>query len=474
MKKSLLILFTIFITVTAIFAQTPQSFKYQAVIRGSNGAVLQNQTVGLEISILQGSNTGPSVYTETWNIPTNEFGLVSLNIGEGSTSDNLSAVSWKADNYWVKIELDEAGGIDYTKMGTSKLLSVPYALYSKSPWESTGDTLFCVKDAQNRPVFIVYKDGVQVIVDTTATKSGASGRFLVSGRGNNKSKGTEMNFMDMTKKNYLIGNNVAPGISPTATTGIKNSILGYEAGNQIVDGYQHTLIGYQAGYKSIGGNSNVSVGNNAGYSSEYGVGNVNIGFSAGYSNNNNPGSNVFIGQASGAGNATGYQDVYIGYQAGSLASAGNKNVYLGASAGNWNKGSNNVFIGWNVGSTPSEVTISDKLYIDNSNTSTPLIWGDFENDSLKVFGRFNINDAYTFPTVDGASGQVLRTDGSGILSWSNATKSYKSDELNVLKTSVKNQQQQIEKLLKENEKIKNDNKNLELRIKKLEKLVSKL
>ncbi|RLD50203.1 MAG: hypothetical protein DRI94_09250 [Bacteroidetes bacterium] len=475
MKKTLLILVTIFISATATFAQTPQSFKYQAVIRGANGAVLQNQTVGIQISILQGSDTGPSVYTETWNLQTNEFGLVSLNIGEGSTSDNLSAVSWKADNYWVKIELDEAGGTDYTEMGTSKLLSVPYALYSKSPWESTGDTLFCVKDAQNRPVFIVFSDGVQVIVDTTATKSGASGRFLVSGRGINKNdKGTEMNFMDLTKKNYLIGNNVAPDIIPAVSTGIKNSILGYEAGHQLISGYEHTFIGYQAGYKSIGGNSNVSVGNNAGYSSEYGVGNVNIGFSAGYSNNNDPGSNVFIGQASGSGNATGYQDVYIGYQAGSLASAGDKNVYLGASAGNWNKGSNNVFIGWNVGSTASEVTISDKLYIDNSNTTSPLIWGDFANDILKVFGSFNINDVYTFPTVDGSSGQVLRTDGSGNLSWSNAAKSYKPDELNALKTSVKNQQQQIEKLLKENENIKNENKDLELRIKNLEKLMNKL
>ncbi len=472
MKKNLFFLFLIFITGITTFAQTPQSFKYQAVIRDVNGAVLQNQSVGLQISILQGSNAGPSVYSETWTKTTNEFGLISLNIGEGATSDNLSAVSWKADNYWVKVELDETGGTNYTEMGTSKLLSVPYALYSKSPWESTGDTLFCVKDAQNRPVFIVFSDGVQVIVDTTATKSGAGGRFLVSGRGINKSKGTEMNFMDMTKKNYLIGNNVAPNISPTGTTGIKNSILGYEAGHSLVSGYQHTFIGYQAGYNSTGGNSNIFIGNNAGLTTQNGIGNVYIGLNAGYYNNHSTGSNVFIGQNSGYYNTDGNENVYIGYQVGGNGANGTRNVYLGAYAGMNNSGSNNVFIGPNVG---YNVNTSDKLYIDNSNTSQPLIWGDFANRILKINGTFNINDVYSFPTVDGTNGQVLKTDGSGNLTWQNVTKlSDNSKEIILLKTSVKNQQQQIEKLFKENEIIKTENKNLELRIKNLEKLVSKL
>ena len=291
----------------------------------------------MQISILKGSETGLSVYTETWTVPTNNFGLVNLNIGvgDGSTTDDFSAITWGTDNYWLQVGLDKNGGTDYTVMGTSKLLSVPYALYSeKTPWTSSGDTLFCVKDAQDRPVFIVFSDGVQVIVDTTVTKSGAGGRFLVSGRGINKSdKGSEINFMDMTKKNYLIGNNVAPGLVPTPTTGIKNSILGYEAGNKLTTGYEHTFIGYQAGYSSVGGNSNIFIGNKAGYSSQYGVGNINIGFSAGYSNNNNPGSNIFVGQASGYSNADGFENVYIGYRAGQIGSIGENNVYLGAYAG---------------------------------------------------------------------------------------------------------------------------------------------
>ncbi|MCF6184793.1 MAG: hypothetical protein L3J56_09265 [Bacteroidales bacterium] len=313
MKKTLFILFITLFIGTAIFAQVPQGLKYQAVVRDVGGAILQNTTIGLQISILKGSETGPSVYTETWTVTTNNFGLVNLNIGvgEGSSTDDFSSITWGSDNYWLKVALDKNGGTNYTEMGTSKLLSVPYALYSEAPWVSSGDTisykpgnvgigtshpnaklevqsanndtLFCVKDASGRPVFIVYPDGAQVIVDTSSTKSGASGRFLISGRGISKTeKGTEMNFLDLTKKNYLIGNNAASGLIPSGSEGIKNSILGYEAGYSLTTGYQNTFIGYQAGHNSIGGNSNIFIGNNAGYHSEKSIGSVNIGYYAGY------------------------------------------------------------------------------------------------------------------------------------------------------------------------------------------------
>ncbi len=475
MKKILFIIIIIFFTGNTIFAQT-QGIKYQAVVRNASGAVLQNQTIGMRISILEGSVTGTSVYTETWNTQTNDFGLVNLTIGvgEGSTTDDFSAIDWGSNNYWMKIEMDEAGGSNYTEMGTSQLLSVPYALYSeKTPWTSSGDTLFCVKDAQKRPVFIVFSDGVQVIVDTTATKSGAGGRFLVSGRGlNKKDKGNEMNFMDMTKKNYLIGNNVAPDLVPTPTTGIKNSILGYEAGNKLTTGYEHTFIGYQAGYSSVGGNSNIFIGNKAGYSSQNGVGNINIGFSAGYSNNNNPGSNIFVGQASGYANANGFENVYIGYRAGQAGLIGENNVYLGAYAGRMNSGTGNVFIGSNVGNTyPSNSTVSNMLYIDNSSTATPLISGNFDdgNEEVHINGHFTFNqgvNSVTLPAGRGTSGQVLTTDGNGNTSWGANKSAENPKKTELLESEIQNQKLQIEKLLKEN-------KNLEARLTVLEKVINK-
>ncbi len=132
----------------SIFGQSPQSFKYQAVIRDASGNVLSNKNVGIEISILQGNETGTPVYTETWNLTTNQFGLIALNVGEGTTNDVFASVDWGNDLYFIKIAVDENGGTNYTDMGTSQLLSVPYALYANqsangtSQWINNGSSIF--------------------------------------------------------------------------------------------------------------------------------------------------------------------------------------------------------------------------------------------------------------------------------------------------------------------------------------------
>ena len=82
MKKITTLLF-VFIGLS-IFSQTPESFRYQAVVRDVSGTLLNNQTVGLRISIMETSVSGPSVYTETFNLSTNDYGLANLSIGAGS------------------------------------------------------------------------------------------------------------------------------------------------------------------------------------------------------------------------------------------------------------------------------------------------------------------------------------------------------------------------------------------------------
>jgi hypothetical protein len=83
------------------------------------------------MSILQGSISGPSVYTETFSAITNQFGLVTLNIGTGTVvSGTFSSISWGTNTFFMKTEMDPLGGSAYQAMGTSQLLSVPYALYS--------------------------------------------------------------------------------------------------------------------------------------------------------------------------------------------------------------------------------------------------------------------------------------------------------------------------------------------------------
>jgi len=130
MKK--ILFFTVAILFAlASFSQSPNSFKYQTVVRDFSGNVMANQNVSFQISILQGSASGSSVYTETHSITTNDFGLVNINIGEGSTSDDFYSIDWSLGPYFIQIELDENGGTSYSLMGTSQLLSVPYAMYAK-------------------------------------------------------------------------------------------------------------------------------------------------------------------------------------------------------------------------------------------------------------------------------------------------------------------------------------------------------
>jgi len=109
----------------------PQSFKYQAVARNVNGDAIANQPVSFRITILQGSAEGTSVYQETQTATTNQFGLANLSIGNGIVvSGTFNTIDWSTGSYFIKTEFDPKGGENYTVMGTSQMLSVPYSLYA--------------------------------------------------------------------------------------------------------------------------------------------------------------------------------------------------------------------------------------------------------------------------------------------------------------------------------------------------------
>jgi uncharacterized protein (TIGR02145 family) len=113
------------------FSQVPQSFSYQAIARNASGNGIANQNIGLRISILQGSPTGSSVYTETHTALTDANGVLNLAIGTGAvTTGAFSTINWSQGAFFVQIEMDVTGGTTYVLMGTSQLLSVPYALYA--------------------------------------------------------------------------------------------------------------------------------------------------------------------------------------------------------------------------------------------------------------------------------------------------------------------------------------------------------
>ncbi len=133
MKKQALLFLIILSSILTAMGQAPVGFNYQAVIRDADGLVLNNQEVGMQISIIQGSPTDNAVYSETFSAETNNHGIVNLVIGSGNVqSGTFGDIDWSLGDYYIKIEVDVAGGTNYTEMGTTQLLSVPYAHYAFS------------------------------------------------------------------------------------------------------------------------------------------------------------------------------------------------------------------------------------------------------------------------------------------------------------------------------------------------------
>ncbi|PQV50542.1 uncharacterized protein DUF1566 [Jejuia pallidilutea] len=131
-NNNLLLFFLSILFTTQIFTQTPEKLSYQAVIRNANQELVTETNVGVQISILQGTATGNSVYTETHTATTNTNGLLSIAIGNGTTTDNFATIDWSQGPYFIKTETDPTGYSNYTITGTSQLLSVPFALHAKT------------------------------------------------------------------------------------------------------------------------------------------------------------------------------------------------------------------------------------------------------------------------------------------------------------------------------------------------------
>ena len=118
------------------WAQAPQKMTYQSVVRDVNNSLATDRSVSARVWILQGSADGAAVYIETQTATTNANGLMTLVIGEGTVvSGSLTAIDWANGPYFLKAEVDPAGGSNYTQVTVQELLSVPYALYA----EQSGD-----------------------------------------------------------------------------------------------------------------------------------------------------------------------------------------------------------------------------------------------------------------------------------------------------------------------------------------------
>ncbi len=131
--KHLITLLTLCLISVYSFSQIPQALTYQAVARNNAGTALVNTNVSIRISIKDLTAIGSTIYSETHSSTTNQFGLFTLSIGTGTVvSGTFATIPWAVGAKFMKVEMDPAGGSAYIDMGTSQLLSVPYALVAGS------------------------------------------------------------------------------------------------------------------------------------------------------------------------------------------------------------------------------------------------------------------------------------------------------------------------------------------------------
>ncbi len=153
MLRSAILIGLCLILALSAHAQSPQQFNFQAVARDANGDLYANTTLAVRIKLVRDQAVGSVDYSERHLITTSPRGVFDLAVGGGGVlSGSMSAVDWANHPYYLDVAIDPEGGSDYIPLGSSQLLSVPYALYAKDA--GTGDGQLLAYDPENHELTI--------------------------------------------------------------------------------------------------------------------------------------------------------------------------------------------------------------------------------------------------------------------------------------------------------------------------------
>ena len=452
---------------TAGYSGLSQSDKNIAI--GAN-SLKSGQARSNNVAIGQEALEGTSSTTASNTVAVGYQALTALTTGAGNT-----AVGYQAGDSITESSYNTVVGYQAGQAQSSHSTNVT-ALGYQAGYSATSGGIFIGKQAgysvnNSGNVFIGDNSGQNVTSGSSNVGVGNGALRRAGGSAGNVAVGSNAGTYTTAAGNTLLGHQSGQGVSganfantvavgyqalTALTTGASNTAVGYQAGAALTTGGSNTFFGYQAGDSSTGSSqtlvgktagtgvtnqsqcvavgsdsdvdsNGVAVGHRAEVNAFYGV---SVGWFAGDGSN---GNNIAIGynairNASGGGNTViggrsmynndGNDNVVLGASAfdngGSGGGTGDDNVILGTGAGH--SGSGNVLIGKNAGSAGS---LTNKLYIENSNSTTPLIYGEFDNDILRVNGTLQVNDpastGYAFPTATGTLGQVLEVNASGDL-----------------------------------------------------------
>jgi hypothetical protein len=389
MKKLLLLLF--FIQSTILIAQAPQGFNYQATVRNSSGDLIVNQNVNFKFNLMQNTPTSVPVFSETHFAPTDDLGAVNLVIGKGTaTTGTFSSIDWGNGTYYLGIELNTGSG--YVAMGTTQLLSVPYAMYAKNSGMNasvgaisttstvngasitSGELNLSPADATNGGIVTT---GIQTMAGAKTFSSDLTINGVTIGRGNGDQE---------------YNNAVGIGALEANTTGQWNVGIGYWALKSNTTGGSNNAIGLRALAANTTGNENQAIGDSALY------------------RNTTGGQNIGIGTVALGANVSGSDNVTIGFASLRKSTTGNQNTAVGVNSLNDNvTGDGNTVIGYwsnTIGNLNNATAIGNRAKVAASNT---IQLGNPDVISVNTSGNYTGN---SFVKAGGTASQFLMADGS--------------------------------------------------------------
>jgi trimeric autotransporter adhesin len=444
--KSLSFIIVLLFSLTTLFGQAPAGFNYQAVMRDPSGTIKVNTAAVVRIDLLQGSSSGTAVYSESFNTTTNNFGLITLQVGKGAVlSGTFSTIDWAGNSYFIKVSIDGA------EMGISQILSVPYSLYSDRA--SNG-----FKGNFNKSINAFWLDTIQgnLAVNSSGTVKYGTGCTAIGAYSQNNNLGSEntsVGYQSLFSNKGIWNTACGAGALRDNTTGIGNAAFGVASLYKNTTGYYNNAFGlstlasntvgggnsafgraalysnttgnenialgnYSLYYNTIG-NNNVVIGNCALYKSMEGNFNIAIGDSALFwSTNSNKNTaigyrslfmttgmdNTAVGYHSLVANTSGFDNVAVGIFALESNKDGTGNTAVGKNAmHSMVSGSNNTAMGFNAnvnGYVSNSMAIgynayanaSNKIVLGNANATTVGGYGDWSNYSDR---RLKENIVYT-------------------------------------------------------------------------------
>ena len=237
MKKILFTLFALLVMLSSINCQSPEGFKYQALIRDTNNLILSNQIIDMRFIIQQGNIGGSVVYTETFETTSNNYGLVNLEISSGITSNDFSIIDWANGPYFLETSVDLFSSGQWSVIGTSQLMSVPYAFHSNTSDSIVGginsleiDPLFSSSVANS----ITAADTARwnSFLDTKLDSIGISNLGYIAGP-KTIDTDTQLDSIGISNLGYVAGPKTIDTDTQLDSTGISN--LGYIAGPKTID-----------------------------------------------------------------------------------------------------------------------------------------------------------------------------------------------------------------------------------------------